>query len=104
MLEKHIIKRSIVIRGRKTSVSLEDEFWNCVKEIALLESKTLTQLTAEISSSRTHGNMSSAIRMYVLKHYREGVRNTAATGAGANMTPSSAHQKVLSREPSTKIV
>jgi predicted DNA-binding ribbon-helix-helix protein len=65
-----VIKRSIVIAGHKTSVSLEDAFWKAFKEIAISRNKTLSGLIAEIDTGRPHGNLSSAIRLFVLDHYR----------------------------------
>jgi predicted DNA-binding ribbon-helix-helix protein len=65
-----VIKRSIVIAGHKTSVSLEDAFWKGLKEIALSRRATLSDLVAAIDSERQHGNLSSAIRLFVLDHYR----------------------------------
>ena len=66
-----VSKRSIVIAGHKTSVSLEDEFWNSLKEIARERGMTLTELVAAIDGNRQHANLSSAIRLFVLGVYRE---------------------------------
>jgi len=63
-------KRSIVVAGHKTSVSLEDAFWKALKEIAVLRGKTLSDLVASIDGARAHGNLSSAIRLFVLSHYQ----------------------------------
>jgi predicted DNA-binding ribbon-helix-helix protein len=63
-------KRSIVIGGHKTSVSLEDAFWESLKEIAAARGTTLSGLVAEVDAQRAHGNLSSAIRLFVLDHYR----------------------------------
>jgi predicted DNA-binding ribbon-helix-helix protein len=68
-MESSVVKRSIVIAGRKTSVSLEDAFWGALKEIASARNLTLTALVGGIDSGRT-GNLSSAIRLFVLGHYR----------------------------------
>jgi predicted DNA-binding ribbon-helix-helix protein len=65
-----VIKRSIVIAGHKTSVSLEDAFWQSLKEIARERDMTLSELAASIDSERRHGNLSSAIRLFVLDYYR----------------------------------
>ena len=65
-----VIKRSIVIAGHKTSVSLEDAFWNALKEIARGRHMTLSQLVAEIDAQRQLGNLSSALRLFVLDFYR----------------------------------
>jgi predicted DNA-binding ribbon-helix-helix protein len=65
-----VIKRSIVIDGHKTSVSLEDAFWRGLKEIARGQQATLSNLVAEIDKSRQQGNLSSAIRLFVLDWVR----------------------------------
>jgi len=61
-----VIKRSIVLAGHKTSVSLEDEFWGTLKKIAIRRQTTLSDLVCTIDSERQHGNLSSAIRLFVL--------------------------------------
>ena len=71
-MKSTVIKRSIVVAGHKTSVSLEDAFWNALKEIATGRSMTLSTLVAEIDAARSHGNLSSAIRLFVLRCYCEG--------------------------------
>jgi predicted DNA-binding ribbon-helix-helix protein len=65
-----VIKRSIVVAGHKTSVSLEDAFWQGLKEIAGRRESTLSDIVAAIDGERSYGNLSSAIRLYVLDHYR----------------------------------
>jgi predicted DNA-binding ribbon-helix-helix protein len=65
-----IVKRSIVVAGHKTSVSLEDAFWHALKDIARERGQSLRSLVAEIDSSRSGGNLSSAVRLHVLDHYR----------------------------------
>ncbi|MBC7950600.1 MAG: ribbon-helix-helix domain-containing protein [Rhodospirillaceae bacterium] len=62
-------KRSIVIAGHATSVSLEPEFWDALKEIAEKRAVSLNQLVAEIDQGRA-GNLSSAIRVFVLGEVR----------------------------------
>jgi predicted DNA-binding ribbon-helix-helix protein len=71
-MKSPVIKRSIVIAGHKTSVSLEDAFWKGLKEIAVNRHFTLSDLVASIDSGRPHGNLSSAIRLFVLSHYQAG--------------------------------
>ena len=71
-MKSPVIKRSIVIAGHKTSVSLEDAFWKGLKEIADDRSQTLSELVSTIDTDRRHGNLSSAIRLFVLDHYRNG--------------------------------
>ena len=68
-MKSPVVKRSIVIAGHKTSVSLEDEFWVGMKEIAKAQRKTLSDLVGSIDTQRAHGNLSSAIRLFVLDHY-----------------------------------
>ena len=70
-MKSPVEKRSIVIAGHKTSVSLEDAFWRCLKEIAAERHLTLSELVASIDTERQHGNLSSAIRLFVLDHYRK---------------------------------
>jgi predicted DNA-binding ribbon-helix-helix protein len=65
-----VVKRSIAIGNHKTSVSLEDEFWSSLREIALKEGTGLKDLITEIDSRRGHANLSCAKRLYVLDHYR----------------------------------
>ena len=69
-MKSPVVKRSIVIAGHKTSVSLEDAFWKGLKEIANGRDMTLSELVAAIDSERQHGNLSSAIRLFVLDFYR----------------------------------
>jgi Uncharacterized protein related to arylsulfate sulfotransferase involved in siderophore biosynthesis len=63
-------KRSILIAGHATSVSLEPEFWDSLKEIAEARAVSLNQLVAEIDRGRG-GNLSSAVRVFVLNHWRQ---------------------------------
>jgi predicted DNA-binding ribbon-helix-helix protein len=69
-MKSSVVKRSIVVAGHKTSVSLEDAFWGGLKEIAGGRDMTLSCLVAVIDGERRHGNLSSAIRLHVLDHYR----------------------------------
>ena len=69
-MKSKIVKRSIFITGHKTSVSLEDEFWNALKEIAGGSGTTLSDLVGRIKAQRQHGNLSSALRLFVLEYYR----------------------------------
>ena len=64
-MRSRVSKRSIVIAGHKTSVSLEDQFWNSLKEIAGQRGMTLAELVAAIDRDREHANLSSAIRLFV---------------------------------------
>jgi predicted DNA-binding ribbon-helix-helix protein len=70
-VKSSVTKRSIVIAGHKTSVSLEDEFWDSLKDIAIERGMTLRELVATIDGNRNHANLSSAIRLFVLGVYRD---------------------------------
>ena len=64
-------KRSLTLKGHRTSVSLEDEFWDAFREIVELKSIPINALAAEIDASRElNVGLASAIRLYVLDHYR----------------------------------
>jgi len=71
-MKSSIVKRSIVVDGHKTSVSLEDAFWNLLKEIAKKRDyQTVSDLVAEINEDRDERcNLSSAIRLFVLSSLR----------------------------------
>ena len=69
-MKSPVVKRSIVVGGHKTSVSLEEAFWNGMKEISHERSVTLSLLVGEIDTNRQQGNLSSAIRLFVLDHFR----------------------------------
>jgi predicted DNA-binding ribbon-helix-helix protein len=62
-------KRSIVIGGHKTSISLEDSFWTSLKQIARARTTTLSELIGSLDAGRENGNLSSTIRVFVLDHY-----------------------------------
>jgi len=69
-MKSTVVKRSIMLAGHKTSVSLEDPFWEGLKEIAKDQRKTLSDLVGSIDTNREHGNLSSALRLFVLNHYQ----------------------------------
>ena len=69
-MKSPVVKRSIVVAGHKTSVSLEEAFWSGMKEISATRGLTLSELVAEIDTGRHHGNLSSAIRLFVLDYFR----------------------------------
>ena len=71
-MKSQVVKRSIVIASHKTSVSLEEPFWNGLKEIAAEAGLTLSALASKIDAERQTSNLSSALRLYVLSHYRNG--------------------------------
>ena len=86
-------KRSIVIGGHKTSVSLEDAFWTDLKKIAHAQQVTLSELVTKIDGTREQNNLSSAIRLFVLHHFRNEDRRMEVAEAhlsvSAERTPAS---------------
>ena len=78
-----VVKRSVVVADHKTSVSVEDAFWNGLKEIARGRNIALSELVEVIDSERRHANLSSAIRLFVLDFYRNQVVDVPAEPDGA---------------------
>jgi predicted DNA-binding ribbon-helix-helix protein len=71
-VQSRIPKHSIVIAGRRTSISLEDEFWDDIRQIARGRGETLSELVTSINADRQPtGNLSSALRLFVLGFYRD---------------------------------
>jgi predicted DNA-binding ribbon-helix-helix protein len=66
-----IHSRTVMIDGHKTTVSLEDPFWDALNEIAASKGVTTAKLVARIDTNRTGHNLSSAIRIFVLNHFRQ---------------------------------
>jgi predicted DNA-binding ribbon-helix-helix protein len=78
-MQSTVVKRSVKIDGHTTSVSLEDAFWNALKEIAGSRKMTLAELATSINAKREHANLSSAIRLFILDYFR--IQINVATGA-----------------------
>lgn len=78
-LRSRVLKRSIVVGRHKTSVSLEDVFWNELRAIAQESGVHLSQLVARIDVERQHGNLSSAIRLFVFEHSCKRAESNSAT-------------------------
>ncbi|HTS91570.1 MAG TPA: ribbon-helix-helix domain-containing protein [Stellaceae bacterium] len=75
-----IKKRSVLIEGHATSLSLEAEFWSALREIARGRGVSLNRLVASVDAGR-RGNLSSALRVFVLEAYRSGeLTSRASTG------------------------
>jgi len=70
-MKSPIIKRSVVIHGHKTSVSLEQPFWDAFRDLAEGERISTSALLRKVESERNQANLSSAIRVYVLHRIRE---------------------------------
>ena len=87
MTKSRITKRSIVVNGKKTSVSLEDEFWSALKAIASERLKNLSDVVTAIDRQREHANLSSAIRLFVLAFYQGQPSGIPAGDALPEMLP-----------------
>ncbi len=70
-MKSSIIKRSVVIHGHKTSVSLEQPFWDAFRGLAEGERMSTSALLRKVDAERDHSNLSSAIRVFVLRRMRE---------------------------------
>ena len=70
---KSIVKHSIMLAGRRTSITLEEAFWQGLKEIATSRQITVSDLINRIDVDRKHNNLSSALRLFVLSHYQGSV-------------------------------
>ena len=82
-MKSRIIKRSIKIDGHKSSVSLENEFWDGLHEIARQKSGTVAMLVEQIDHSRDNCNLSSAIRTFVFNHFRAREKMSSAASSAA---------------------
>jgi predicted DNA-binding ribbon-helix-helix protein len=97
-MKSPVTKRSIIIAGHKTSVSLEDAFWKGLKEIAMGRDVTLSELVSAIDFARAHGNLSSALRLFVLDHYRAQI-SFAVSGQSTKQDSVGSPPQVGARKP-----
>jgi predicted DNA-binding ribbon-helix-helix protein len=81
-MNSSVKKRSIVIDHHKTSISLEDTFWTCLRQIARARATSASELVGMLDAGRNGGNLSSAIRVFVLSHYRDNVVGAARPSHG----------------------
>ena len=93
-MKSPVVKRSVIVGGHKTSVSLEESFWSGMKDIAGQRGMTLSELVSEIDTNRQQGNLSSAIRLFVLDHFK-----SLAAGATGESRPRSGHAQGLAESP-----
>jgi predicted DNA-binding ribbon-helix-helix protein len=70
-MKSSVVKHSVTIAGRRTSISLENEFWRELRKIAAQRKLSLGELILEIEANQQHGNLCSAIRLFVLGVYRD---------------------------------
>jgi predicted DNA-binding ribbon-helix-helix protein len=92
-LRSQVTKRSLVVGGHKTSVSLEDAFWVELRSIAHKLGVHLSQLVGSIDSERQHSNLSSAIRLFVFE-YRSHASSGSDLSAQAQAVLSGARRQV----------
>jgi predicted DNA-binding ribbon-helix-helix protein len=97
-MRSSILKRSVVIGGHKTSVSLEEPFWTDLKQIAHTQHVSLSVLITQIDGTREQSNLSSEIRVFVLRHSR--LAQWPGHGLAANATSFSAAPLVVNRRQS----
>lgn len=82
-----VLKRSVVIVGHKTSISLEDAFWIALKDIARERGVALGKLVHKIDNDREVGSLSSAIRLFVLDYYQAALAAAGLTAESARSNP-----------------
>ena len=77
-------KRSVVVGGHRTSISLEQAFWEALQLMAATGDKTINQMVSDIDAARS-GNLSSAIRVWILDRAKEGLLQSTGTAARADL-------------------
>jgi predicted DNA-binding ribbon-helix-helix protein len=90
LMKSPVIKHSVILNGHKTSVSLEDQFWDGLREIAAQENLGVSSLVERIDQDRTGHNLSSAIRVFVLARFRARTSQQDLPGDQANRGGSAA--------------
>ena len=93
-----IVKRSIVLAGHKTSLSLEDAFWRGLKDIAASRQTKLADLVYSIGAKRGYSNLSSAVRLFVLNHYQ------ARPSYEGQTRPSPTREMILMPQPAVSVL
>ncbi|MGN6308230.1 MAG: ribbon-helix-helix domain-containing protein [Xanthobacteraceae bacterium] len=86
-LKYAVVKRSVMVGGHKTSVSLEDAFWESLKDIAARRGVSLSAQLAGIDTDRDTRNMSSAIRLFVLDYFRTRAVSMMMIGESRTASP-----------------
>jgi predicted DNA-binding ribbon-helix-helix protein len=96
-MKSMVIKRSIIRDGHKSSVSLEDQFWDGLREIAGRENMTVSTLVGKIDQNSNRYNLSSAIRVFVFNDFR------ARTSAGIRLRSPHRDTPTTSATPVTRV-
>ena len=86
-MKSSIIKRSVVIHGHKTSVSLEQPFWDAFRDLAEGERISTSALLRKVDAERHQSNLSSAIRVFVLRRMREMIDGRPPQHDGERVAP-----------------
>ena len=91
-MKSSVVKHSIVINGHRTSLSLEDAFWCCLREIARQRGIRLKDLVGAIETGRQQPNLPSTLRLFVLEFFRNQVelKKAAKTAEGGGVDAQSA--------------
>ena len=90
-MKSSVVCHTIVLAGHKTSVSLEDAFWEGLKDIAKARRVTLSDLVSGIDTNREQGNLSSAVRLFVLSHYQAQAASHLKDGRPSAMVAHASH-------------
>jgi len=87
VVKSTIIKRSIAIDGRKTSIGIEDDYWNSLKEIAHQRNETVSRLVTRIDKERKSANLSSNLRLFVLEYYQDQYASSELVDLAPELAP-----------------
>jgi predicted DNA-binding ribbon-helix-helix protein len=99
-MKSPIAKRSVNLDGHKTSVSLENAFWDALKQIATVEKIAVHELIFKVNNERKRGGLSSALRLFVLEYYRQ----QAAAKSAPNQPSARPENKNTRLEPRLSVV
>jgi predicted DNA-binding ribbon-helix-helix protein len=97
-MKSFVTKRSIKVNGHKTSVSLEESFWDALREVADKERTSVAKLVGQIENNRTTINLSGAIRIFLLQHFMEKFRS-AGVGNSLAIVSNPSDEKELTQPP-----
>jgi len=86
-MKSTVIKRSVDINGHKTSISLEDAFWNSLLEIAHQRNETVSRLVTRIDKERKSANLSSNLRLFVLEYYQDQYASSELVDLAPELAP-----------------
>jgi predicted DNA-binding ribbon-helix-helix protein len=97
-MKSAVIRHSIKVNGQKTSVSLEDRFWDALRKVADEQRTPVAKLVGQIAHGRRTTNLSSAIRVYLLHHFMEKFRS-AGVGNPLAIVRNPSDEKELTQPP-----